>query len=71
MNNNPDIKPKTRICPKCGQSRFTTTAHVMQEWLVDGDGNFINCIDDCMEVTVGPDKDNIWICDNCGAEYHE
>ena len=53
-------------CPKCGHMEFTTTAHVMQEWLVDKHGDFISAVADCLEVTHTPDDGNIWECAKCG-----
>lgn len=56
------------ICPCCGGTTFTTTAHVMQEWQVDKNGNFIKVTEECLAVTHNPDDDNIWICTECGTE---
>ena len=56
------------ICPKCGGKQFYTTAHIMQEWLVDENGNFIQTVEDCLEVTADADDENYWCCANCGAE---
>lgn len=52
-------------CPKCGALSFYTSAHVVQDWLVDSDGNFMRCMDDCIEVTHFPDDDDLWECANC------
>lgn len=60
-----------RCCPYCGNDEFITSAHVMQDWKVDGYGNFIETEDSCIEVTSGPDTDNIWVCASCGKEYSE
>lgn len=57
-----------KICPKCGNKRFYATAHVVQEWLVDEDGDFIQCTEDCLEVNTFPDDDDIWICSKCGYD---
>jgi len=56
------------VCPKCGGKQFETTAHVMQSWKVDENGEFIEVLDDCLETTHEPDDGNIWTCLNCGAE---
>ena len=56
------------ICPRCGRKEFFTTAHVVQEWKVDEDGNFLECTNGCIEVDADPDDDNIWICIKCGHE---
>lgn len=55
------------ICPKCGNNRFITTAHVTQSWEVDENGNFIKEIS-TDEITHGPNDDNIWTCTKCGTE---
>ena len=55
-------------CPKCGGVKFLATAHVTQDWVVDGNGNFLECIDECSEVTHQPDDDALWHCINCGHE---
>lgn len=56
-------------CPNDkNHKRFATTAHVMQEWEVDENGNFESVINDCLEVTHSPNLDNIWRCLECGAE---
>ena len=56
-----------KICPKCGGREFITTAHVIEEWIVDSDGNYLDtyCTGD---VTHTPDDDNIWQCNNCGYD---
>lgn len=62
-------KKGSYCCPECGNTqKFYTTAHVMQEWLVDGYGDFLEVSEPCLEVTHKPDKDNIWTCAECGAE---
>lgn len=54
------------ICPNGCSAHFSTSAHVMQEWKVDATGDFVECIDDAMEVTHGPDDGNLWQCLECG-----
>jgi len=56
------------ICPKCGNETFYTSAHVVQEWLVDKNGEYLETSEDCLEVAADPDDDNIWTCAKCGAE---
>ena len=53
-------------CPKCGGERFLATAHVTQEWIVDKDENFIESLDDCVDVTHKPDDEDLWECEKCG-----
>lgn len=56
-------------CPNdCLSGRFSTTAHVSQTWVVDSHGNFVEALSECDEVTHGPNFDNIWACQECGAE---
>ena len=55
-------------CPNCGSRRFVVVAHVAQSWEVDGDGMFVNSIEDCIDVVHRPDDDDIWECYECGHE---
>lgn len=56
------------ICPNNKEhKRFITVAHVVQSWIVDERGNFIESISND-EVTHHPNIDNIWTCNECGAE---
>jgi hypothetical protein len=62
-------------CPKNPKhNRFSATAHVMQEWLVDETGEFVRVLNDCLEVDSGPEVGNEFICTCktkgkvCGAE---
>lgn len=55
-------------CPKNkNHKRFTTVAHVMEEWLVNEHGEFID-VRETLQVDHGPDAGNVWVCDVCGAE---
>ena len=55
-------------CPKNPHHQnFLTTAHVMQEWCVGEDGQFLTVRKQCLQVTHGPDVDNIWVCADCGC----
>ena len=54
-------------CPKNPKhNKFVTTAHEMHDWIVDEKGEFIKDLG-CIEITSGPDQDNIWTCNTCGA----
>lgn len=56
------------FCPTSKRhKRFITTAHVMEEWLVEQDGTFIE-VKESLQTDHGPDPDNIWTCATCGAE---
>jgi hypothetical protein len=35
---------------------------------VDRAGNYEKVIEDCLQVTAKPDRDNIWTCTSCGAQ---
>ena len=64
-----DAKEKTqKECPKCGASLFNATAHIVQSWLIDGNGNFVRTTTECDGVTHAPDDDDIWECAKCGYE---
>lgn len=52
-------------CPKCGCEIFYVSAHVVQDWKVDRNGNWIETTDDCIEVTHYPDDMDIWGCAGC------
>ena len=56
-------------CPKNKKhKKFITVAHVMQEWVVDPEGEFIEERTACLEVTHDPDPGNTWACAVCGEE---
>ena len=55
-------------CPKCGNKKFIVTAHVVQEWKVGEDGDFIEATNDCVCVSHYPDNEDIWQCDACGYD---
>jgi hypothetical protein len=56
-------------CPKNkDHTRFSVTAHVVQEWIVDKDGDFVEVLKDCLEVTHRPDKEDRFVCTACGTE---
>lgn len=57
-------------CPKNpDHKKFVTTAHVMQDWVVDENGEFLEEMNPCVEVTHFPSHENVWTCcaDGCGA----
>lgn len=57
------------ICPKDeNHNEFITVAHVMQDWKVDSEGNWLDTIDESVEVSFKPNPDNIWTCAICGTE---
>ena len=48
-------------------NKFVTVAHIMQDWLVDAEGNFLEATEECLDVTHGPNPENTWTCNECGA----
>jgi hypothetical protein len=55
-------------CPKStDHKKFLTVAHVMEEWLVDETGDFID-VNQCLQTSFSPDPGNIWTCAECGSE---
>lgn len=54
------------ICPRCGGTHFEVTAHVTQDWIVDSNGEFEKCTQECVEVTHRPNDEDIWNCVHCG-----
>ena len=54
-------------CPRCGGKTFCATAHVTQDWELDDSGTFVRCLNDCIEVTHEPDKEDVWDCKTCAA----
>ena len=51
---------KMKRCPKCGCEEFYVTAHVVQDWIVDCNGDYIKTTEDCVEVAHYPKDDDIW-----------
>ena len=58
--------PNGKRCPQCGFQKFIVTAHVTQDWCVDEDGDFMTCLQNCVEVTHKPDDEDLWECVFCG-----
>ena len=69
-NYTPNLLPwrGTHVCPVCGNRTFHATAHVVQEWLVDDDGEYIETTEECSEVDHAPDDEDIWQCSCCGLD---
>ena len=64
------VNLKVECTKNKAHKRFLTTAHVMQEWVVDEYGEYIRTTRNgqCLEVTAEPDPDNAWTCEICGAD---
>jgi len=60
------IKQGSRICPKCGAIHFSAIAHVTQEWELNENGEFSECLQEHIDTTHTPDDDDIWTCLECG-----
>jgi len=58
------------VCPQCGNGLFyvTVTAHVAQNWKVDRDGNFLECMGSCDEAPHKATDSDIWCCASCGRK---
>lgn len=55
------------ICPNDpNHTEFETTAHVMELWKVDSEGNFIETLE-TLQTDHEPSPDNDWACAICGA----
>lgn len=52
-------------CPKCGGKKFLVCSHVVQMWVVDAEGEFLDVEDDCVCVSHFPTDDDIWQCESC------
>ena len=48
--------------------KFTVTVQVAQDWKVDENGNFLECVDECSQVYQHPTTDHYYECAICGAE---
>jgi len=56
-------------CPKNDMHKtFVTTARVMQDWVVDETGSFMQVDKDCVQVDHYPEKGNCFTCRKCNAE---
>ena len=55
-------------CPKCGADSFFVIVHITQDWCVDGNGEFLECADDCIDIIHKPDDIDLWECATCGYE---
>jgi hypothetical protein len=55
-------------CPNNPEhKRFVTTAHVMEDRVVNENGDFFESLG-ALETTHEPDPGNVWTCWKCGAE---
>jgi hypothetical protein len=56
------------VCPTDPEHKeFITTAHVMEDWVVDEHGSWLSTMES-IQTDHGPDPDNTWYCRTCGAD---
>lgn len=56
-------------CPNNPQhNQFLGTAHVTQTWVINNTGGFLRAVDECLEVTHAPDRNDCVGCVECGAD---
>jgi len=57
------------ICPNDpNHNRFSVTAHVSQEWEVDGQVQFQKCLQEAVDTIHAPDKDDFYLCVICNVQ---
>lgn len=54
-----------KVCPECGHDKFRVTAVERHDWVVDGNGEFLED-GGCYEAEL---TDNEWTCLSCDAEF--
>lgn len=60
---------KRAVCPfDPTHDRFYTTAVMVEEWIVDGEGNWHETVEGAGAVLSRPDSSNSWTCVECGRE---
>ncbi len=56
------------VCPNdANHKRFSVTAHITEEWIVDENGEFLDVTGNSGEVTHRPGKDDCFTCIECFA----
>ena len=56
------------ICPNNeNHKEFVTSVNVVADWKIDSKGNYLESLDDCVELIEGPNQYNTWECIECGA----
>ena len=54
-------------CPaNPNHDEFVVSVRVAQDWKVDGNGNFLECINDCTDVYQYPNSNDYYTCSICG-----
>lgn len=54
-----------RVCPECGGSEFITTGIQRHDWIVNGDGIYLDDLG-CYEYRLGTSE---WQCRKCGDAF--
>lgn len=47
--------------------KFCTIATVVEEWLVDENGNWVETVES-LDTVNGPHSENVWTCADCGNQ---
>jgi succinate dehydrogenase/fumarate reductase-like Fe-S protein len=56
------------VCPNNEKhNKFLASAHVVQTWEIDNEGNFLKEVS-TDETTHSPNTDDVWTCAICGEE---
>ena len=55
-------------CPECGQGRFHVSPHVLQDWIVDEHGNWLETTNECVEVLHRPEMTTYGHVQNAGMK---
>lgn len=56
-----------KVCPDCGCDKFKVVVLERHDWIVDGDGDFIED-DGCYEANIADWTE--WTCVDCGATFN-
>lgn len=56
-------------CPKgCAKQEFCVLTKVLQTWLCDNKGEFIDVVEDVTDVLQYPNSYSEWYCADCGSD---
>lgn len=59
---------KKAYCPdNPDHDRFIATAHVVEDWIVDREGNWMDT-NACTDTLRSPSTEDVWTCAECYAE---
>lgn len=58
-----------KYCPNSPDHKlFVASVEVHQLWVIDENGEFVESLNDCLNVIRGPDPEMYWECLECGSE---